>query len=359
MWTKTTRIIVLSFLLIVTLCEGLNESAHAAPNNVTVPLLSLSGGPSTTTVVKTVHHFKGIVVVKSSLSEANRRKDLLKSVRAIEDRGFMHTKADCDKQHKCAKWADRLTKKRYRYIYKRCLRRLKRCYRRARYWQKRRERIVTAAVKAEKATGVDATLLIALGRMESDFRPLQLIDARCGMRLRFGGRRACGADCGITQHRLYGKAKYVRRMCKKYARDYNLVFLKSAQEIARHIIYCRSKSSKSYHHPLRRCVLNRYNQGTFYKTKSRCNSYHRCSRMMQSHFVDKDLWYRAYKSCRKARRKCRNIAAYWIKLSCFEYGARNKIQSKRSCRRCYSYKSIKKFYPVPSTSKKPLQISSR
>jgi hypothetical protein len=164
-------------------------------------------------------------------------------------------------------------------------------------------------------------------------------------------------------------------MCKKYAKDYNLVFLKSAQEIASHIKYCKTKIGSKYHTPIRRCVLNRYNQGTFYKTRSKCSYTHKCSRLLVAHYYNKDHWYRAYRSCKKARAKCRNIAAYWVKLSCFEYGARNKIQTKRykrskrrkSCRRCFRYKDIHKFYPTkipkPSTPKKatktPLTVSSR
>lgn len=351
---KSKLMLVLSTLLVAVLC-GLGSVALSAPAKE--PKLS-SGGPTVSQVVKAVNHLKGIVAVKSTLSVADRRKSLLKSVRAIEDRGFMHTEAKCKT---CEKWATRPKRK---YTYKRCLRRLKRCLRRAKYWQKRREKLVTAALKAEKATGVDATLMLALGRMESDFRPLELIDARCGQRLRFGGRRSCGADCGVTQHRLYGGAKYVRRMCKKYAKDYNLVFLKSAQEIARHITFCKKNSHKKFNHPLRRCVLNRYNQGPYYKTRYRCKRIHKCNRIMLKDFGGvKAVWYPVFKACKKRYYKCMNIAAYWTKLSCFEYGARNKIKSKRSCRRCFRFKRIKKFYPIkPSTPKKPtksLTVSSR
>ena len=303
------------------------------------------GGLTTKTAVDTLaEHLKGITATKTTATDAERKKELLKSVRAIEDRGLMHNEKDCDRRHKCDKWKDNPKRKR---THKRCLRRLKHCYRRAGYWQKRRIKIVVAAMKAEKATGVDAVFMIAMGRMESDFRPLQLIDAKCGQRLRFGGRRACGADCGITQHRLYGRAKYVRRMCKKYAKDFNLVFLKSAQEIASHVKYCKKNAHRRWNHPLRRCVLNRYNQGTFYKTRSRCKRSHNCGRIMLDQFVDKDTWYRVYKRCRKNYYKCLNIAAYWTKLSCFEHGARNQIKSKRSCRRCFRSSSIKKFYPTP------------
>ena len=311
------------------------------------------GGLTTTTAVDTLaKHLKGISATKTTATDVERKKELLKSVRAIEDRGFMHTEKECDKRHKCDKWKDKAEKKpkRKRYymrVHKRCQKRLKRCYRRARYWQKRRVKIVVAAMKAEKKWGVDAVFMIAMGRMESDFRPLQLIDARCGQRMRFGGRRSCGADCGITQHRLYGKAKYVRRMCKKYAKDYDLVFSMSAKEIASHIKYCKKNSHKRFNHPLRRCVLNRYNQGPFYKTRSKCKRIHRCNRIMLKDFGDKTAWYIIFKACKKQYYRCMNIAAYWTKLSCFEYGARNNIKSKKSCRRCFRYNNIKKFYPTP------------
>ena len=313
------------------------------------------GGLTTTkTAVDTLaKHLRGITAIKTTATDAERKKELLKSVRAIEDRGLMHNEKDCDRRHKCDKWKVKAEAKpkRARYylrVHKRCQKRLKRCYRRARYWQKRRVKIVTAAMKAEKATGVDAIFMIAMGRMESDFRPLQLIDARCGMRMQFGGRRACGADCGITQHRLYGGAKYVRRMCKKYATDYNLVFLKSAQEIARHVTYCKKNAHRKWNHPLRRCVLNRYNQGPFYRTRSKCKRSYRCNRIRLDQFGDKTAWYTVFKACKKSYYKCMNIAAYWTKLSCFEYGARNKVKSKRSCRRCFRFASIKKFYPTPA-----------
>jgi hypothetical protein len=300
---------------------------------------------------------KGIVATKTTLTEEERKKDLLKSVRAIEDRGFMYMPKKCHKRYKCDKWKDNRKRKR---TYMRCLKRKKRCLRVAKYWQKRRVKLVVAALKAEKATGVDAVLMLAMGRMESDYRPLQLIDARCGMRTGMGYRRSCGADCGITQHRLYGGAKYVRRMCKKFAKDYNLVFLKSAQEIARHITYCKKNAKRN--NPLRRCILNRYNQGTFYKTLKGCKRSYSCNwRVRRSLFQDKDTWYRAYKDCKKRYYKCRNIAAYWAKFSCFEYGARNKVKSTRSCRRCFRYKDIHKFYPKPALPKPaaPVKVSSR
>lgn len=257
----------------------------------------------------------------------------------------MITEKECLSKYKCKKW-----EKKSKYLFKVCNRHLKRCLKHAKNSQKRREKIVTAALKAEKATGIDATFMIAVGRMESDFRPLQLIDSRCGQRTYNGVIRACGADCGITQHRIYGKARYVRRMCKKYATDYNLVFLKSAQEFARHVKYC--KKNKKRHHPLNRCVMNRYNQGTFYKTKAGCRRYYRCNRLFINRFPSKEIWYAEYQGCKKSRRKCFAIAAYWTKLSCFYYGARNKLRSKRSCRRCYSIKSIARvFYPAPPPQK--------
>jgi len=299
-------------------------------------------------VEKVDHLFDGIVAKKSKVNLEERRKELLKSVEAIEDKGVMVSRKDCLQRHRCKRW-----EKKSKYLFKKCNRRLRYCFKHAKKSQKKRERIVTAALKAEKATGIDATFLIAVGRMESDFRPLQLIDARCGQPLPFGGRRACGADCGITQHRIYGKAAYVRRMCKRYASDYNLVFLKSAKELARHVSFCKTNFKSNQ--PLNRCVMNRYNQGTYYKTRNRCRSSYRCNRMFISHYPSKAIWYAEYKGCKRGKRKCFAIAAYWTKLSCFYYGARNKIRSKRSCRRCFRIKSIRtKFYP-PSKTKKPTE----
>ena len=308
---------------------------------------------SPTVIKKDEKLFDGIVATSSKLSKKERRQELIKAIKAIEDKGVLIAEEDCQKRHQCKKW-----KSKSPYLFKKCNRRLRYCLKQAKKSQKRREKIVTAALKAEKITGIDATFLIAVGRMESDFRPLQLIDARCGQPLPFGGRRACGADCGITQHRIYGKAKFVRRMCRKYATDYNLVFLKSAREFAKHVKYCKENSKRNK--PLNRCVMNRYNQGTFYKTRNRCKSYYKCNRLFISHYPDKAMWYAEYKGCKRSKRKCFAIAAYWTKLSCFYYGARNKLRSKKSCRRCYSIASITRDFYVPQkTPPKDLLLTKK
>ncbi len=357
MWKTTRKLTMLLFqsaLVVVALMSLTTSTAGAAPN-------SPHQGPTLGGTIATpvVDHFKGIVATKSNLSEAARRKELLQAMEAIEDRGVAYNSVDCvRRERRCDKYKDRPNRK---WVYQRCMRYVKSCQRGVRKWQKRRERIVTAALKAEKATGVDATLLIALGRMESDFRELELIDRRCGKK-KFGIRFACGADCGITQHRLYGSARYVRKMCKVYAKNYNKVFLESAREIAKHIDFCRNQIGKKRHHPIRRCVLNRYNQGPFYKTRSRCHGIYKCWHIKRAAFPTKKMWYSVYAPCQRSVKKCQYIASYWTKLSCFEYGARNKVRSIRSCRRCFYYKDIHKFYPPSSLVKKPrkpTQVSSR
>ena len=344
MTTTKTRSLTIFFTLLLFTVFGSTAQAER-----------LSEGTSNVTTTAEKKLFDGIVATPSKLSEKERRVELLKSVEAIEDKGLMFTPADCRKRNRCKRWKKKDTKS-YRFLFKKCQKRLQRCYKKAKRWQKRRERIVTAALYAEKKTGIDATFMIAVGRMESDFRPLQLIDSRCGQRLAFGGRRACGADCGITQHRIYGKAAYVRRMCKKYAKNFKLVFLKSAQELAHHVKYCSKRAKYKRHHPLNRCVMNRYNQGTFYKTRGRCKSYFKCNRMFIKNYPSKEIWYGEYKGCKRARRKCYNTAAYWTKLSCFYYGAKNKVRSKKSCRKCYSIGSIASFYP---TKKKPVKPAKK
>lgn len=342
--------------VLVTIALLVGTTATNATEPAGSPVL---GSPLTTSSV-VLNHFKGIVATKSNLSETQRRKELLEAVEAIEDKGVAYNKVDCvRRERRCAKYKNRTNRK---WVYKRCMYRVKSCQKKVRDWEKRRERIVTAALKAEKATGVDATLLIALGRMESDFRELQLVNVQCGKRTRFGVTIQCAADCGITQHHVYGKAAYVRSMCRMYAKNYDKVFLKSAEEIARHIKFCRTQIGKKRHHPLRRCVLNRYNQGPFYKTRSNCHGIYKCWNIKKSLFATKKLWYSVYAPCMRSVKRCQYIAAYWTKLSCFEYGARNKVRSIRSCRRCFRYRDIKKFYPpVPLVKKpvKPLQLSSR
>lgn len=179
---------------------------------------------------------------------------------------------------------------------------------------KRTLKIAKAALFASKKTGVDPFLLVGLARMESDFRPLVLINADCqGKRPRFRGQY-CYADCGITQHHVRGSWYYVHNECRRLRRDFKRSFLKSAKEIASHKVWC--KSHMRFDRRLRRCVLNRYNQGTFYKKVPLCT---RRSRYPTA----------------KARYSCRRKAIYWKKVLCFKYGAVNGLSPVR----VYRYRS--------------------
>ena len=162
---------------------------------------------------------------------------------------------------------------------------------------KYRMRIANAAMAAFKKTSVDPFLLLGVGRMESDYRPLTLINKGCkGKRPRFKGQR-CHADCGITQHHVRGSHRYVHAECKRLRKDFTRSFIKSAEEIARHKIYCAKNSRWDKNHW--RCVLNRYNQGPFYKRQYRCTR------------------------SRYGRRigRCLSRSIYFKKVLCFKYGA--------------------------------------
>lgn len=297
-------------------------------------------------VTPPIDYFKGLVTDKSSSSvtEVARIKDLVKSIRAIEDRGLWgFTAEECINHYKCDKFKA-LPKP---YKFKRCLRSLTRCTKRSVKVQAKRLRIAKAAFDAEKATGVNATFLVAVGRMESDFRPLYLVNPGCQ-----NHDKLCWADCGITQHHVRGPGSYVKRRCRTVANDYSLSFLKSAQELARHVQYCRKNSYRKWNHPLRRCVMNRYNQGTFYLTMSKCRRRFSCN-YKKDPKEDFDYYYDRLNRCKRLRRKCVSRAAYWKKLSCFEYGARKQIKSIRSCRKCYSVSKIPSFYGQPTPTKTP------
>jgi len=213
----------------------------------------------------------------------------------------------------------------------------------------RREMIATAALYAEERTGVDATFLIALARMESDFRGLILVNPACKQRR----SNRCWADCGMTQHHVRGNRRYVYRKCNQLKKDPKLSFLKSAQEISRHIIWCTYPTHAKYNRPIRRCVLNRYNMGPFYKTAARCKRQYPCSKIFDRTDMTREAKQKVYNRCRPKHRKCRGRAAYWQMVSCFEYGARRKLRSKRNCRYCYSIPQIKRrFYKDTSPSVK-------
>ncbi len=232
-------------------------------------------------------------------------------------------------------------------------------YYRYRMTPKRRAVIAEAALRAEERTGVDATFLVALARMESDFRGLILINTAC----KYRRAKRCYADCGMTQHHVRGSRKYVYSYCKKLSKNHALSFYKSAQEIARHVTWCTTAKHAKYHRPLRRCVLNRYNQGPFYKTSKKCKRWYRCQAIYNRADMSMEMKNKAYARCRPKHRKCRGRAAYWKMVTCFEYGARRKIRSKRNCRYCYSIPKIKSSYykdltkPVPPKTT-VIQVSS-
>ena len=229
---------------------------------------------------------------------------------------------------------------------------------------KRRLQIVSAAMYAQSKTGVDAMLLLAVARMESDFRNLVMINPAC----KYGRRSVnCFADCGMTQHHVRGSMEYVTRQCKKLARNLNYTFYNSAKELAHHVVWCKDPKHAAHHSNSRRCVLNRYNQGTFYKTKNKCKRWHNPWKSYRAaqRYPDESLkafrirykkayrspeWKAHYRSVLRQQWKCRHRAAYWTKVSCFEYGARNGVKSIRSCRRCTSLVSIRtSFYKTPTT----------
>ena len=209
----------------------------------------------------------------------------------------------------------------------------------------RRLKIAEAALYAEEQTGVDAVFMLALARMESDFRGLIMLNTHCQHGLRTYN---CFADCGMTQHHVRGDLDYVRRFCKRLSRDPKLSFLNSAKEIAHHVRWCSDPKRAHLHQPLRRCVLNRYNQGPFYGRKEQCERQNRCYLMRKGQFSSDNSYELNLKDCYARRRKCMARAAYWKKLTCFEYGARNKVSSLRSCRGCHKLSYIATFYyPVP------------
>ena len=176
------------FLISVAVCSLFLFIPNAFAENP-VPT---SGGVSSSVVVAraVTDHFKGLVATKTALTEAQRIESLVKSVRAIEDRGLWGSRSECKSKFQCDKYKDlpKVGK------FKRCTRKLNRCFKKNLRVQSKRLRIAKAAFAAEKATGVDAVFLIAVGRMESDFRPLYLVNSGCK-----NNHRTCWADCGITQ----------------------------------------------------------------------------------------------------------------------------------------------------------------
>jgi hypothetical protein len=178
-----------------------------------------------------------------------------------------------------------------------------------------RKALAKAALYAYRKTGVNPFLMLALSRMESDFRRLRLI--KCKMRR---GRQYCTGDCGVTQHYVYGSRSYVKRVCKRLAYDYKYSFLQSAKEIKTHMVWCRRY--RSWDNNFWRCVLNQYNQGRHYRRQIRC-------------------W-------RKPRRRwgrCLFLSIYWKKVLCFKYGADRGItpwRRRRGRKRRWDY--CRRFY---------------
>jgi hypothetical protein len=250
---------------------------------------------------------------------------LAQAVAAVEDRGGKPLdRQQCDKKWKmrCDKLKTDADPQRSNKAYRHrlCLRRWKHCYKWDARWIKKRYTIAEAALSAQEHTGVDATFLIAVGRMESDFRNLTLINTACKYGLR---KHSCFADCGMTQHHVRGSMKYVTAYCKKLARSPKLSFRKSAEEFARHITYCTDATRTKWHSPIRRCIMNRYNQGPFYRRSEKCS---KCW-ISPKHFASRESYRQVLIACQQRRRKCRNKAAYWKKVTCFEYGARHNTRS--------------------------------
>lgn len=269
-----------------------------ASADTNAPSASL-GGDGSTAVTAFANQFKGIVAGTSTLTDEQRLQQLVKSVDAITTKGM-------------------------------------------RISTKRKRRIAAAALAAEKTTKVDATLMIAVARIESDFRGLTQVSPKCLT----PGVRSCHADCGITQHYISGKKRWVIKECNRLAHNYKVTMLKSAREIARHVKWC--STHPKYQQPLRRCVLNRYNSGTFYKTKKRCKKRWKPIKIQRN-----ETWWeytRRKQRWRRGMKMCYGRAAYWKKVLCFDFGARNLIKPKRSCRWCYSLNSIAtRFYPPATT----------
>lgn len=218
-----------------------------------------------------------------------------------------------------------------------------------------RERIARAALKASKATGVDATLLVAVARQESDFQGMQSLHPRC----RDPRYDFCQADCGVTQHHVRGPRRWVIKRCTQLAQDFDESFLLSAKEIRHHIDWCQ-KNAK-WQAPIQRCVLARYNAGPFYPTPHRCSQGHATCQQtcmpVDWNDPDMDRKQRHYSlrqaclnRCYVAQRKCRFRANYWIGVLCFDYGARRGLKATRSCRYVWSLAAIPAQYPTSEDS---------
>lgn len=198
--------------------------------------------------------------------------------------------------------------------------------------QARREAIAKAAYQIGLEVGIDPFFLIALSRMESDFVATPQYAPQCYM-----PERTCRADCGITQHNISGPRGWVFKECKRLTKDHVYAMRKSAQEIKRHLDYCKAKQHQKWHRPYMRCVLNRYNQGTFYMSMDRCRS------------AKREPWMTAADHA-KVMKRCLGRAAYWKKLLCFYYGAKTLKPMVRSCRYCYNLKYVPWYYDLKNVT---------
>jgi hypothetical protein len=194
----------------------------------------------------------------------------------------------------------------------------------------RRGEIADAILEVSKETKIDPFLLVALARMESDFVGVASTQIQC----RTNPKYICSADCGITQHHVTGPGKWVQRYCNELQRDIKQTFRKSAEELVRHVEWCQRHSSNSWWGPLELCVLNRYNQGPYYRRDSQCSS---VGEPGQDQASRKEL-----------KRRCLIRAAYWKRVLCFHYGAVSGKQLVRSCRYTMNLESIPWFYGEPT-----------
>lgn len=174
--------------------------------------------------------------------------------------------------------------------------------------------LARAALNAQRKTGVNPLLMIAIARVESDFRGIIRPGLACNPKY---PKSFCWADCGVTQHHVRGTTAYVLRYCKYLRWSPQHSFLKSAQEIAYLQRWCKVKRPYTrgrltlWDKRFDRCVLNQYNGGTYYRRAWKC-----------------------WRLRGKKRLRCLRISTYWRKVLCFKYGADRGIKSKNDqCRR--------------------------
>jgi len=217
--------------------------------------------------------------------------------------------------------------------------------------------IAEAALSAQERTGVDAVLMIAVARMESDFRRIALVNPRC----KYGFQQiGCFADCGMTQHHIRGNARYVISYCKALAKNTKEAFFQSATEIASHVKWCHAHAHQPWSRPLRQCVLNRYNMGPAYKTKSKCRKWHSCDTLQRDQqWETVEAFTKRLASCKIQQRRCILRSSYWERVSCFEYGARRQVRSTRNCRWCTDITRIQSFFYKGATPESPSGIANK